>query len=65
MEEEREKERFEEEHFVRLQSKRKKEAGRGVRDTVNEITDFGDIQALTEDGGSFMDKVSLSLSQYN
>ena len=62
VEEENERERFEEEHFVRLQNKRRKEAGRGVGDTVKELTDFGDIEALIEDGGGLRDKVSLPLS---
>ena len=57
MQEEKEMERYEEEHFVRLQRKKKKETGRGVNDAIRELTDFGDIHTLTEDN---LDKVGIT-----
>lgn len=56
VQEEKEMERYEEEHFVRLQQKKKKETGRGVNDAIKDLTDFGDIHTLTEDN---LDKVGL------
>ena len=50
-------EQYEEEHFVRLQRKKKKETGCGVNDAIKELTDFGDIHTLTEDN---FDKVCLT-----
>ena len=57
VQEEKEMERYEEEHFVRLQRKKKKETGRGVNDAIRELTDFGDIHTLTEDN---LDKVGIT-----
>lgn len=61
--EEKETERYEEEYFVRLQRKRKSEGGRGVSDSVKELTDFGDIHALTD--ASFKPKVLDSATFYS
>lgn len=41
--------RYEEEHFVRLQHKRRREDGRGVANDMNQLLNFSDIRALTDD----------------
>ena len=41
--------RYEEEHFVRLQHKRRREDGRGVADDMKQLLNFSDVRALTDD----------------
>ena len=41
--------RYEEEHFVRLQRKRRREDGRGVADDMKQLLNFSDVRALMDD----------------
>ena len=41
--------RYEEEHFVRLQRKRRREDDRGVADDMKQLLNFSDVRALTDD----------------
>ena len=44
--------RFEEDNFLRLSGKRRKrDSGRGTREVVEELTDFGDLRELTRKRG--------------